>query len=176
VTRLRRLLIVASCGLLALSALIAIPGGTAESRVWMYGVGIALVVFAIQSGISDPSDLAFALVLGAAPLLAMLAGEGATWLIGPLAVLLLLGGELNALAWVHQGREALDDVGRRRLMASLRVAVVALIASLGVSGLGRILTSGTGVAYLLGAIGLVGMALVLAPRSHTLPWRRTRPQ
>lgn len=160
-TRTRRLLAAGSCALIVVAAAVGVVGTPGESGVLVLIVAIAVIVFAIQAAISDPSDLSVALLLSAWPVLAILEETPDSWLIGPLAVLLLLAGELNALSWASQGQEPLNAIARRRLAASFRLAGVALLASLGVSALGRTWVSGTGVAYVLGVAGLVGLAVMV---------------
>jgi hypothetical protein len=148
---------------------LAIAYGPPSTAVWMVIVSVGAAAFAVQSVVSDPADLTLAMLLCAAPILTLL-GEGAPgWLIGPLAVMLLVGGELNALSWASQGGEALGVVGRRRLAASLRLAGTALVAALGVTALGELWVSGRGVVFVVGVAGLAGLAAVVFRAPATPP-------
>jgi hypothetical protein len=92
---------------------------------------------------------------------ALAADASPTWLIGPLAAVLLVAGELNALSWELQGRKPLDAARRRRLLqigglGVLGVAAAALVAAAaavpGPSGLAAVLLATVAFAALGGVL------------------------
>ena len=122
---------------------------------WLLLCAFFATVAAFHGVTSNPRDLAAALFLALPPVAALAAEGSPAWLIGPLAALLLLGGELCALAWTCEGSRPLNDVQRRRLRASLGLALGAAGAGLAVGVLG-------GVALPGGTVALVGAAIVAA--------------
>jgi hypothetical protein len=115
VKRPRLVLAASSVALFAAVAVLAVLA--APWRVWLAAsAGLALIA-ALQSVTADPRDLATALLLSLPPVLALLADAAPTWLVGPLAVLLLVAGELGAMSLDCQGATHLTAAARARLLA-----------------------------------------------------------
>jgi hypothetical protein len=115
------------------------------------------IVVSVQSVTWDPAILLTALLLSLPAVIALLADGSPTWLIGPLAALLLVAAELNALSWKLHGAKSVDAAARRRvleigtlgglgLLAALAVGLVAAGPSL--AGVAAVLTAATALAAL----------------------------
>lgn len=127
--------------------------GPPDVRTWLMLCGIIAVLAALQSAALDPSDLAVALLFSAPPVIALVADGSPTWLIGPLAALLLVAGELNALSWECLGTEPTGGVVPRLLNIG-RVAALGMAVSLPIG----VITPG----------GVPGGALVVAVAAAVL--------
>lgn len=104
--------------------------GPAAPRPWLVSSGILAVIMAVQSATSDPRELVLAMLFSLPPVFALVADGSPTWLIGPLGVLLLVAGELNALCWDVPRTGPLDAVKRRRLFRAGQLAGLGLVGSL----------------------------------------------
>lgn len=126
-------------------------------------LGICLLVVggtAISSVVAEPRELSIAVIFAAMPIMA-LAGSGApSWAMGPLAVGLLVGAELNAWSW-ELGAES-DRHARRRRGASIALlGLGTLVASIGIAT-ASLRAVGSGLAALLVSTGaLVAVARVV---------------
>lgn len=131
------------------------------ARVYLTVVAFGTAAFVIQSAVSEPRDLLVAALLCLAPVVSLV-GEGSPgWLVAPLTVLILVGAELNALAWSSQGDEELDAVGRARLAGLPRLAVLGLGAALLVDLVGTLWTTGFALIFLLAVAALGGVGRLL---------------
>lgn len=110
--------------------------GPAAPRPWLISSGILAVIMAVQSAMFDPRELVLAMLFSLPPVLALVADGSPTWLIGPLSVLLLVAGELNALCWDAPSTGPLDAVKRRRLLRAGQLAGLGLAGSLLVMAVG----------------------------------------
>lgn len=117
---------VAIIGIVVVTATALGPGAP---RPWLISSGILAVIMAVQSATSDPRELVLAMLFSLPPVFALVADGSPTWLIGPLGVLLLVAGELNALCWDAPRAEPLDAVKRRRLHHTGQLAGLGLAAS-----------------------------------------------
>ena len=151
----RVLLSIGAVGAIAAAAFAGAVLAPAPLFWWLLLCAFFATVAAFHGVTSNPRDLAAALFLALPPVAALAAEGSPAWLIGPLAALLLLGGELCALAWTCEGSRPLNDVQRRRLRASGGLALMAATAGLLVGLLGRVPLPG-------GTLVLVGMAVVAA--------------
>ena len=88
-----------------------------------------------------------------------------SWVIGPLAVLCLVGAELNALSWELGGAEAGREAMRARGMSIARVAVAGLVAAMVVVAITRVTLLTETVATVVAAAALLGLGLVVLPAS-----------
>jgi hypothetical protein len=86
----------------------------------------------ISSVAANPRELTVALICGSAVVMGLLAEGAPSWMISPLAVLLLIGGELNAWTWDLGGTQRLTLGARGRARTLAWLAGTALLASLAV--------------------------------------------
>ncbi len=129
-TRPRALLAAGSVATVAAVVFMALPAVHPGAQRWILASGILAVIATVQTVASDPRDLKTAMLL-ALPAPAALAVTGAAaWLVGPLAVLLLVAAELSTLSWECQDAERLTTVQRGRLWSVAGIAALALVASL----------------------------------------------
>jgi hypothetical protein len=117
----------------------------------------------ISSVFAEPRELLPALILGAAPPMGLAGQEGSIWMIGPLAVLLLIGCELNAWSWELGGKESTGVDGSRRLASIARLAAVGLVGALAVSLAARSALLDGFLAVGLAAAALAGVGWVVLP-------------
>jgi hypothetical protein len=137
--------------------------GPRETRAWLFVPGFVAIALSISSVVAEPRELLASLVLGAAPLMGLAAQDASSWMIGPLAVLLLMGGELNAWGWELGGSESTGRAGRRRIVGIMRLATMGLVASLAVSVAARSTSFDGLVAVGLAAAALAGLGWVILP-------------
>ena len=160
-----------SVALIAIVGLVAVGFGPESRRGLLLLCSVAAVVIGRQSAIRDPSALTWALLASAPPIMALSAAVSPSWLIGPLAVLLLLAGELNALGWELRGAKGVESVARHRLLEMGKLGTTALLAALLVGLLPRGSAAGGFVPYLVAGLALVALGWVvfdgrLDPRSR----------
>jgi hypothetical protein len=159
----------ASIGAFSLAVVTSLALGPSEARLYLLVPGLVAIGMSVSSVVADPRELLAALVFGAMPLMALVADGTSSWFIGPLAVLLLIGAELNAWRWELGGAESVTPDARRRLSSILRLAAICVVASLGVGAAARAtLFSG------LTAVALAAAALAALGRT-ILPGDRRRP-
>jgi hypothetical protein len=165
--RPRLVLAAASVALFAAVAVLAVPAAPTSWRIWLAGsAGLALIA-ALQSVAADPRDVAAALLLSLPPVLALLAHGSPTWLVGPLAVLLLVASEMGALSWDCQGAVGLTPAARARLLGIAPLAGLGLLGALLVGIVARVPIPATGLA-------LAAAAAAAAMGAHFL-FRRPGP-
>lgn len=160
-------LILGSCSvaIIAVVAVTAAALGPEAAQPWLLlSAGVA-VITAVQGAASDPGDLAPALLFGLPPVIGLLADGSPTWLIGPLAVLLLVAGELNALAWESRGSGPLSTMRRHRLRSVGQLAAVGLVASLLVWMVGQGPAPRGTVAAVVAGVALAALGGVVFRRS-----------
>jgi hypothetical protein len=118
--------------LLATAVGIALAFGPDRARPLLLLCGALAVAVAIHSTLVEPADITPALLLALPPVAALAADVSPSWLIGPLATLLLLAAELSVLGWRWRGRGPLSPVQRRRLFDLAVLGLLAMAASLAV--------------------------------------------
>jgi hypothetical protein len=121
-----------SVALLATAVGIALALGPDRGRPLLLICGALAVAMAIHAAIVEPADITPALLLALPPVAALSADASPTWLIGPLATLLLLAAELSVLGWRWRGSGTLSPVHRRRLLDLAVLGLLAMAASLAV--------------------------------------------
>jgi len=152
---------------IALAVLIALAVmRPSMARGWLTPIGLVAIAVSISSVLASPRELLIALVLGAAPVMGLAADPGGSWLIGPLGVLLLVGGELNAWSWELGDPESVRPGGRRRGMQIAQLAGMGLGASLVVSVAARVALFSGLLAVSLAAAGLAGLAWASLPEGE----------
>lgn len=161
--RRRTVAAAASVAVIATAVGTALYFGPPQYRVWLGVSGILGLAMTFPSLFVDPRDLLPALVFSAAPVMALVSDGAPTWLIAPLAVLLLLGGELNAYCWESDGPEGLAREGRQRLVRIAQLGAVALVASLAVAAAAQKAWLDSTAAVAVAASALVGLAWVILP-------------
>lgn len=129
-TRPRVLLAAASVAITVFVVGAAALLGPSGARPWLVADVVIVAIVAVQSAGSDPRDLNAALLLSLPPVAALLAEGSPTWLIGPLATLLLVASELNALSWACERAAPMTGVQRGRLRDVARLGALAFVASL----------------------------------------------
>ncbi len=149
--------------------LLAVVHGPREARLLLLAFAALAGGAAVQSLTSEPRDLIPALVLALPPVMALAAPGSPTWLIGPLAVLLLLAGELNALSWDCRGPFPMSAVQRHRL---LDTGVLVLLGLVGVLVVEAVVVGGVAggrIAVALAALALGSLGLVMFQRGDPAP-------
>ena len=148
---------------ITVAVLAALAWGPRAYRAYLAVSGVVAIAMAVSSVVADPRELLAALLFAAPPVMSLTVEGSPTWAIGPLAVLLLVGGELNTWSW-ELGRADLDTaVVRRRAGNVVRLAVAALGASMAITALTQ-LSLLTATAALLAAAGaLLGLGVVVLP-------------
>jgi hypothetical protein len=160
-SRPRRLLAASSVALFAAVAVLAVLAGPAAWRGWLVAsAGLALIA-ALQSVAADPRDLAPALLLTLLPVLGLMADGAPTWLVAPLAVLLLTASELGALSWDCRGAATMTPAARAQLLAIAPLAGIGLLAALLAGLVARLPVPAAGIA-------LAGAAAAAAAAAHLL--------
>jgi hypothetical protein len=142
------------------------------AQVWLMLCGFAAAATAVQAVSAEPRELLPALLLALMPVVG-LASDGAPSWPGPLfAALLLLAGELSALAW--EGRVGMAEGGL--LSARLQEAGLVAVAGLGVAaflgGVARIGLIGGTWAVVVGSAGLMGVGWQVFARAGLPPYEQ----
>ena len=130
--------LLASASVVAIAAVALLGAWLAPrgARPWLLGAAGLAVIAAVQSAASDPDDLTAALLLSLPSVVGLVGGGAPSWLVGPFGALLLLAGELNALAWSCEGADQMTVPQRRRLAHVLGLVAFAAVAALAVESLG----------------------------------------
>lgn len=160
--------IVAASGSVAIVAgvvVVAAALGPDESRAWLLFCGLLAAAAALQGVLSEPRDLAPALLLSLPPVVALASDGSPAWLIGPLGTLLLVAGELNALSWECRGTGPTTGVRTRRLLEIGQLAALAL----GAAAVVRVIPA----VPVLGGAGAVAVAAAAIAVLGILVFRRT---
>ena len=152
----RTLLAVASVAAIALAVFVALGLGPRDYRAYLAVSGLVAVAMAVSSVSAEPRELLVALVFAVPPVMALTAEGSPSWVIGPLAALLLVGAELNALSWELGGAEAGREAMRARGMSIARVAVAGLVAAMVVVAITRVTLLTETVATVVAAAALLG--------------------
>ncbi len=155
---LRHALAAASVSALAGAVLIALAAGTSPHRVWLGISGLLGVALTFPSLVTDPRDLLPALVFCVPPVIALAGDPGTTWLIGPLAVLLLVGAELGAASWEAEGKRASRGAGVQRTRRIGQLAALSLVGAVAVTFAARLVWLESTVAVVVAAGALAGLA------------------
>jgi hypothetical protein len=138
--------------------------GQEDGRPVLLLLALAASVAGIQSVARDPSALTWALLASVPALSGLLAEGSPTWLIGPLAALLLVAAELNALSWEIRGGQPVHALPANRLAYIGQIGALGLAASL-VVGLSPSLPSPGGLpAVLFAAVALVILGIAMFGR------------
>jgi hypothetical protein len=124
----RVLVAAASVGAIAAAVVLSLALGPRETGSLLAVPGVAAIALSVSSVVAEPRELLAALFLATAPTMALVHPEASSWMIGPIAVLLLLGAELNAWSWELGGSEPIE--WRRRLVSIVQLAAMGLAASL----------------------------------------------
>lgn len=161
--RRRTMIAAASVAAIATAVVTALYFGPPQHRVWLSVSGILGLAMTFPSLFVDPRDLLPALVFSAAPVMALVSDGAPAWLIAPLAVLLLLGGELNAWCWESDGPRGLSREGRQRLVRIGQLCAVALAGSLAVVAAAQWAWLDSTVAVTVAASALAGLAWLILP-------------
>jgi hypothetical protein len=102
----------------------------AEVRPFSLVFATTALLIGRQAALRDPSALTWALLAASVPIAVLVLGRSTEWLVAPLAVLLLVAGELNALSWTVRGASDSRDFSRRRLIDIAKLSLAALVASI----------------------------------------------
>jgi hypothetical protein len=146
-----------------MAVIVALVGGPEATRAWLVIPGLAAIALSVSSVVAEPRELLAALVLGATPAMGLADQDALQWLIGPVAVLLLIGAELNAWSWELVGHDPTGRDHRRRLSGIARSAATGLAASLGVSLAARSTLLDGLAAVALASAALAGLGWILLP-------------
>jgi hypothetical protein len=133
-------------------------------EVWLWFSAIFATLAAVQSVASAPRDLGWALALASLPVAYLVSDGSPTWLIGPLAALLLLAGELNALSWEARGTGAARALTARRFGRIGVLTAWALGAAMAVGVMARMAVPGGLAALVLASAALAALGGVLFRR------------
>lgn len=139
------------------------PGGGARPVLLLCALMAGWAAY--RSVTDDPRALTVALLVSVAPVVALLADGSPTWLVGPLAALLLVAGELNVLGWELRGRGATADVPRHRLAEIGKLGALGAAAALAIGLATPAPAFGGMPALLLAAVAFVVLAGVLFGRA-----------
>ncbi|NIS33410.1 MAG: hypothetical protein GWN07_23095, partial [Actinobacteria bacterium] len=90
--------------------------GPDDARPALLLCGLVALRGAVQSAASNPAGFTSALYFSLPPVIALLAEDSPTWLIGPLGALLLVASELGALSRELHGTGPIDALAWRRLL------------------------------------------------------------
>lgn len=164
----RHLLRGSSVALFALVNGVAVLTGDGRGAAPLLAIcGAMAVAAAAQAVVWGPEGLTPALLLSLPPLLALAAAGPGSWLIGPLAALLLLASELNAAGWEFRGAEAGGLLVRRRVASAARLAgggIAASVLVMGAAGMGPSI-EGTAV-VVVAAAALAGSGWIIFGRGE----------
>ena len=153
----------ASVGTIAVVVVVAVAFAPATLGVWLSFFALLAVALALPGVFVEPRDLTWPLLLSLPPVVALLSDGSPTWLIAPLAALLLVAAELNALSWACEGPDPDSRIRIRRLGQIGVMGVVGLGAAgvvVGVAGAGAELLDGSWAVLVSGAaIAGIGMRL-----------------
>lgn len=154
-----------SVAIIAVVVFTATAVGPERMRLWLLLCSIIAIGAALQSVALDPPDLTTSLLFSLGPLLGLLADGSPAWLIGPLAALLLLAAELNALSWAGQAEGSMSARHRRRLLNSGRLATLACVTAFAVSMIARTPVAGGTLALFLAVALFAALGGALFPRT-----------
>lgn len=160
--------IVAASGSVAIVAgvvVVAAALGPDDSRAWLLFCGLLATAAALQGVLSDPRDLAPALLLSLPPVVALASDGSPTWLIGPLATALLVAGELIALSWESRGTGPTSSLGPRRLLEIGQLAALALAAALAVRVIPPVPVLGGAAAVAVAAAAIAALGILVFRRT-----------
>lgn len=139
---------------------VAVLAGTADARVVLALCAAVAVAVAIHGVTSNPSSIGWALVLSGPPVVALLTHGCPSWLIGPLAALLLVASELASLSWEFRGVSPDEAFTRHRLTNIVRLGAVAFAAAVLVGLVSVLPAPGGTVAVVVAAVALAALARV----------------
>lgn len=155
----RALLAAAAVAAVVLVDAVAIVVGTPDARLLLCFSSAVAVALTVHGVTSKPVSIGWGLVLGAPPVVALLTHGRPSWLIGPLAAVLLLAGELGSLSWELRGAMPDEVLVRHRLMNVVRLGMVAMAAAVAI-GLVNLIPSPGGTA----AVVVAALALAIVAR------------
>ena len=150
----------ASIGVFAFVAFTAWSLAPGSVRPLSLVFATAALVICRQAALRDPSALTWALLASAPPVMALVSGRSTDWLVAPLAALLLLAGELNALGWDLRGASDSQALSRSRLIDSARLCLAGLAAAAIVVRIPRAPAVGGTAMILIGAAALAALGWV----------------
>jgi hypothetical protein len=154
-----------SVAIIAVVVFTASAVGPGNMRLWLLLCSAIAVGAALQSVALDPPDLTTALLFSLGPLLGLLADGSPAWLIGPLAALLLLAAELNALSWACQADGSMNARHQRRLRSAGWLAALAFAAASVVSAVAHVPAAGGTLSLILAVALLAALGGWLFPRT-----------
>jgi len=172
----RYVLQMASVCAVAAAVFVAIANGTQPASTWLLFPGLTAIALSVSSAVADPRELLPALVLGAAPVMGLAHPAAPHWLIGPLAVLLFVAGELNAWSWELVGHDPTGRDDRRRLMGIARSATTGLVAAFVLSLVARSTLLDGLAAVALASVALAGVGWIVLPGEGRPRDARPRPR
>ena len=173
--RARMVIAAASIVSFAAAVLTSLRLGPIEGRIWLSVIGVAAIVLCFPSLLVSPRDLLATVVASLAPLMALASEGEPSWLIGPVAALLLLGAELNALCWEMQGPSALQSDARVRVSRIAALTLLGLAASFTVTIAARSSWLDGTVAVAVASCGLAALAWLILPTGRPRPAIHTLP-
>lgn len=147
-----------SVAIVALVNATAAALGPDEARRMLLLCSIVALGIAGHSAAWNPAGFPAALYLSLPPVIALLADDSSTWLIGPLGALLLVAGELHALSWECRGTSPIDAMARRRLLNIGQLGALGLMASLAVALVASGASPGGTAAVVVAALALAALA------------------
>ena len=106
---------VASVGITAAVGLVAVAFAPGTLQVYLSIFALVAVALTLPGVFVEPRDLTWPLLFSLPPVVALVSEGSPTWLIAPLAALLLVAAELNALSWASEGPDPDDWIRSRRL-------------------------------------------------------------
>lgn len=139
--------------------------GPAAARPLLLLFTVAAVGVAAQTAALEFGALKWALLFSMAPLIALVAEGSPTWLVGPLATLLLIASQLCALSWEIRGVGSNAAIPWDRLRIVGQLGALGLVASLAVERIASGPVLGGTLAIVLGGIALAGLALTVFGRA-----------
>jgi hypothetical protein len=142
---------------------VALTLGPIGLRWWLLVFAVLAVAMAISGVLSEPRDLTPALLFSLAPVVALLPDDQATWAVAPLAALLLIAAELNALSWDADGLRG-DGAVSRRLTQAGQLAGVGIVSSWGVAATARATWLGGTAAVFVAAVAVGGFGFIVFGR------------
>lgn len=153
-----RVLSVACFCVAVLTALTFVPRVVRGWLVVSGGVGIAM---SVSSAVANPRELTVALLASLAPVLGLVSDGSPSWLIGPLAVALLVGAELNSWSWSAPAVKVHPESVRARGRGLVVLALGGLALSLSVSAAARFAVPGQAAAVVVSSLVLAGLGWLL---------------
>jgi hypothetical protein len=142
---------------------VALQLGPRDIRVWLSVCGLVSVAMSVSSLVAEPRELLVALAFALPPVMALAAEGSPTWMIAPLATVLFVGAELNALSWEMSGPRTTHALVRRRLVGIGGMAGLGLVGALAVGAVARTALLAPSLAVAVASAALAALGWVLLP-------------